>query len=174
MDHADIEFIGNEEIGRYRDRLLRFARARLRNPAHAEDAVQDALVAAIEAGGSFAGRAALGTWLTGILKHKIVDRVRRGAREPCEPLFEDTGGHAVGNPEHALCARQRLAEVDRRLAELPPRTAQVLLMRDVLGMSTEEACRALSITSNHCAVLLHRARRRLRASLAQSGLEATA
>ncbi|MGQ0509624.1 MAG: sigma-70 family RNA polymerase sigma factor [Betaproteobacteria bacterium] len=174
MDHADVEVIGGEEICRHRDRMLRFARARLRNPAHAEDAVQDALVAAIEAGGSFGGRAALGTWLTGILKHKIVDCVRRGARDAYEPLFEDTGGHAAGNPEQSLCARQSLAEVDRRLAELPPRTAEVLLMRDVLGMSTEEACRALSITSNHCAVLLHRARRRLRASLADDGLEAIA
>ncbi len=54
---------------------MRYARTRLRNPAQTEDAVQDARVAALAAAGSFHGRSALGTWLTGILKHKIVDCV---------------------------------------------------------------------------------------------------
>lgn len=166
MDQADGEFVIAEEIGRCREQLLRYARARLRNPAHAEDAVQDALVAALAAGGSFRGRSALATWLTGILKHKIVDCVRRSAREQCEPFFEDTIGCAAANPEQSLAARQALGELERRLAELPPRTGDVFLMRDVLGMSTEEACRALSISANYCAVLLHRGRRRVRAGLA--------
>lgn len=169
MDQADAAVVTAEEIGRCREQLLRYARTRLRNPAHAEDAVQDALVAALAADGGFHGRSALSTWLTGILKHKIIDCVRRTARDRYEPYFEDTVACAAANPEQSLAARQGLGELDRWLARLPVRTGEVFLMRDVLGMSTEEACRALSISANHCAVLLHRARRRLR-----TGLEATA
>ncbi len=77
---------------------MRYARTRLRNPAHAEDAVQDARVAALAAGGSFQGRSALGTWLTGILKHKIVDCVRRTARDQFEPLSEHTVARPPGLP----------------------------------------------------------------------------
>lgn len=171
MDHADAAIVSSEEIGRHREQLLRFARSRLRNPAHAEDAVQDALVAALAADGGFRGRSALGTWLTGILKHKIVDCVRRSARDHCEPLCEHTAGCDAGNPAQLFATRRSLGEVDRRLAELPRRAAEVLVMRDVLGMSTEEACGALSISANYCAVLLHRARRRLRAGLAEAGAE---
>jgi RNA polymerase sigma factor (sigma-70 family) len=79
MDQADAAVVTAEEIGRCREQLLRYARSRLRNPGHAEDAVQDALVAALAAGGRFQGRSALSTWLTGILKHKIVDCIRRNA-----------------------------------------------------------------------------------------------
>ena len=61
------------EIGAHRPSLLRYARRRLGNLAHAEDAVQETLVAALECFESYAGEAALGTWLMGILKHKIVD-----------------------------------------------------------------------------------------------------
>ncbi len=170
MDHAESAIVSAEEIARHRDRLLRFARARLHNPAHAEDAVQDALVAAIEANRSFLGQAALGTWLAGILKHKIVDCVRRYARDGAEPLSGDEPGDAGADPEAVHARRQAIAEVDRWLAELPPRAAEVLLMRDVLGWSTREACRTLSISENYCAVLLHRARRRVRERAAGTGL----
>ena len=168
MDQADAAVVTAEEIGRCREQLLRYARSRLRNPVHAEDAVQEALLAALAAGGSFHGRAALGTWLTGILKHKIVDCARRTVRDQYEPLFEDTVACTARNPEQSLAERQALGEMDRCLAALPPRAGEVFLMRDVLGMSTEEACRALSISANYCAVLLHRARRRLRAGLAEA------
>lgn len=162
MDLADARLVSAEEIGRHRTRLLRFARLRLQNPAHAEDAVQDALLAAIESAARFRGQAAVGTWLTGILRHKIVDSVRRLAHEPHEPLDEEATACAHLGPERSLSVRQSLREAERRLAELPPLAARVLLMRDILGLSTAEACGELAISANYCAVLLHRARRRLR------------
>ena len=61
--------------------LLRYASMQLRNSDAAEDAVQETLLAALAAEGSFAGRSNLRTWLTGILKHKIVDTIRRSSRE---------------------------------------------------------------------------------------------
>ena len=60
---------------------MRFASLELRNREAAEDAVQETLLAALAAEKSFAGRSNLRTWLTGILKHKIVDALRRSTRE---------------------------------------------------------------------------------------------
>src|SRR4030081_336501 len=69
--------------------LLRFAALQLRDRHAAEDAVQETLVAALAAQAGFAGRSNLRTWLTGIRNHKMVDAIRRAAREatllPAEP-----------------------------------------------------------------------------------------
>ncbi len=64
-----------------RPMLVRMARQRLRNDAWAEDAVSETLVAALESPAAFAGRAKVQTWLVGILKHKVVDQIRRHTRE---------------------------------------------------------------------------------------------
>src|SRR4051812_50146269 len=61
--------------------LLRYASLQLRDRAAAEDAVQETLVAALAGEAGFAGRSNLRTWLTGILKHKIVDAIRKAGRE---------------------------------------------------------------------------------------------
>src|SRR5690348_2420624 len=68
------------ELAAHRDYLYRFALARLRDEARAEDVVQETLLAAMENAAGFAGRAQLRTWLTGILKHKIIDIFRAQAR----------------------------------------------------------------------------------------------
>jgi RNA polymerase sigma-70 factor (ECF subfamily) len=73
-----------EELGLLRPQLLRFAMLRLRNAEEAEDVVQETLLAALEGIGRFRGGSSLRTWVTGILQHKIVDRMRAAARE--EPL----------------------------------------------------------------------------------------
>src|SRR3954453_17235695 len=73
-----------DEIEAQRPYLLRYASLQLRNREAAEDAVQETLVAALAAQKSFAGRSQLRTWLTGILKHKIVASIRKSSRE--QPL----------------------------------------------------------------------------------------
>jgi len=153
------------EIGTHRSWLLRYASQRLGNPAHAEDAVQETLVAALESIEGYAGQAALGTWLAGILKHKIVDCVRRTARDRSEPLDANALPADAGDPEGEAHGSGVLRRLDRYLAELPAKAAQVFLMRDVLGMSAAETGTRLAISENHCGVLLHRARRRLREQL---------
>ena len=69
------------QVEALRPQLLRFARSQLRNDAWAEDAVSDTLLAALEKPQSFAGNSQLKTWLVGILKHKVVDQLRRHSRE---------------------------------------------------------------------------------------------
>lgn len=170
-------------LGRYRAQLLRFARSRLGNPAHAEDAVQETMLAALENIGRFSGESSFSTWLTGILKHKIVDCVRRSAREQWQEM--DNDGTPLG-PEDMECANlasgaaasrgwdepcrelernRRLDALERCIQQLPARTAETFILREVVGLSTAEASRALAVSETNCAVMLHRARARIRASL---------
>ena len=171
------------QVENLRPYLLRYASLQLRDAAAAEDAVQEALLAALAGEANFAGRSNLRTWLTGILKHKIVDAIRRQVREPAaaEPgpgsdaeefdgLF-DRRGHweetpnAWEQPEGALGQKQFLAALEACLRALPERTARVFMMREHLGLETSEICKELGVTPTHCWVMLHRARMALRLCL---------
>src|SRR6185295_11690800 len=65
------------DVVAHRAYLVRFAMRRLRDPMLAEDAVHDVFEAVLSGRATFAGRAALRSWLTAVLKHKIVDTMRR-------------------------------------------------------------------------------------------------
>ncbi len=73
--------IAADVLSQHRAVLLRYALVQLRDPTAAQDAVQETLLAALEARNSFRGEAALRTGLLGILKHKIVDELRRRGRQ---------------------------------------------------------------------------------------------
>ncbi len=163
--------------------LLRFATMQLRDPDRAEDVVQETLLAALAGEANFAGRSNLRTWLTGILKHKIVDAIRRASRERARGPMEAEGeapeldalfderGHwrdppgAWLSPEGALEQAQFLAALEKCLQGLPARTAQAFLMREHMGLDTGEICKELDVTATHCWVLLYRARMALRRCL---------
>ena len=68
------------DLATHRGAMLRFARRKIRDEELAEDAVQDALLAALSSRESFQGKSALRTWLIGILNHKIQDTFRREGR----------------------------------------------------------------------------------------------
>jgi RNA polymerase sigma-70 factor (ECF subfamily) len=168
--------------------LLRYASLQLRDAAAAEDAVQEALLAALAGQAGFAGRANLRTWVTGILKHKIVDVIRRQAREPALPeeaedgtddfdaLFRRNGHWAErpapwADPDGALEQSQFFRALELCLERLPARTARVFMMREHLGQETAEICKELGITATHCWVMLYRARMTLRECLQQTWFE---
>jgi RNA polymerase sigma-70 factor, ECF subfamily len=165
---------------------LRIAQLQLRDHALAEDIVQETLVAAIAGRKDFSGRSSVKTWLTGILKHKIVDAIRQKQRQPIvmatfeaetdldefDPMFRDNGAWEArpsdwGDPENALSRRQFMAILDQCLERLPPNTARVFLMREVMGLETDEICKELAITANNLWVILYRARMALRQCLEQ-------
>ena len=171
------------QIQSLRPYLQRYATLQLRDAAAAEDAVQDALLAALAGEAGFAGRSNLRTWLTGILKHKIVDAIRRQSRDrqageaqgdgdanEIDGLF-DRRGHwqeepeAWQQPEGSLQQKQFFAALEACLRALPERTARVFMMREHLGLETSEICKELEITATHCWVMLHRARMALRLCL---------
>jgi RNA polymerase sigma-70 factor (ECF subfamily) len=169
------------QLEQQRPYLLRFAALQLRDPNAAEDAVQETLLAALAGEAAFAGRSNLRTWLTGILKHKIVDSIRRAAREPTAGVEPDddaafdhlfrANGHWKDRPapweepHGALEQKQFLAVLDQCLGRLPQKTARVFMLREHLGLDTEEICKELGITPTHCWVLLYRARMALRLCL---------
>jgi len=172
----------DQDIQQHRSYLLRYAVLQLRNPEQAEDVVQETLLAALEGRARFAGGSSLKTWLTGILKHKILDAIRRKSREkPLEPAGDDDhdavdalfkqDGHwrempaTWGDPEQALENRKfwEIFELCARL--LPERTARLYMLREVMEMTTEEICQEFGITPTNLWVILHRARLVLRECL---------
>lgn len=173
-----------KELEIQRGYLLRVARLQLRDAALAEDVVQDTLVAALGAQASFTGKSSVKTWLTGILKHKIVDAIRRKQREPVavstldeeadiedfDALFSERGAWNEkptewASPDDALSQRQFFEIMELCMEKLPPNTARVFLMREVMELETEEICKELSITANNLWVILYRARMSLRECL---------
>ena len=187
---ADARFAG--ELEAHRAYLFRVAHLQLRDRAAADDVVQDTLVAALA--GGFSGRSSLRTWLTGILKHKIVDAIRRRRRDPLpmadlgasdpdgddfDALFDAEGAWAEAprqwsSPDGALEQREFFDVLEVCLEKLPAATARVFLMREVLELDAEEICRELAITSNNLWVILYRARLALRMCLEQNWFGGTA
>lgn len=173
-----------EDIEKERGYLLRYALLQLRNPAQAEDTVQETLLAALEGRTRFSGKSSLRTWLTGILKHKIIDHLRRSGREQQLPNVDDDRSEADaidalfaadghwqempadwGNPAGALENSRFWTAFELCLQRLPARTARVFTMREVMEMTTDEICQELAITTTNCWVMLHRARLMLRECL---------
>ena len=158
MPAADIA----AQLETHRGYLLRVARLQLRDDALAEDVVQETLLAALS-GSGFSGKSSLKTWLTGILKHKIVDAIRRKQREPLlastfddecdiedlDGLFKspfgawDSPPAEWGDPEQALNRSQFFDMMDFCLEKLPPNTARVFMMREVLELESDEICKEL-------------------------------
>jgi len=166
-----------------RPQLVRFALLQLRNQALAEDAVQDTLIAVLEQPGRFQGQSTLRTYVTGILKYKIIDNLRASTRErqidTADDQSEDDAidalfaadGHTVdmprqwGDPERTLEQKDFFKVLEVCLEKLPAKTARIFMMREWLELETEEICKELAITSANAWVLLYRARLRLRECL---------
>ncbi len=170
----------------HRGYLLRVAVLQLRDNDLAEDVVQETLLAALQGAPGFSGRSSLKTWLTGILKHKIVDAIRRKTREPAfasleeecqlddfDALFDSTGHWENppadwGNPESDLSRQQFFDILQFCLDKLPPNTGRVFMMREVMELTSEEICKELTISSTNLWVILYRARVALRQCLEQN------
>ena len=171
------------EIASLRGDMLRFARLQLRDDMAAEDAVQEALAAALSSRKSFENRSRMKTWVFGILKNKIVDIIRDRIREPvtefadlpdpvCDELFDENGHWQAdarpanwGDPEKSASGRQFWTIFELCLTRLPENPARVFMMREMLGLETDEICKALGISPANCWVVLHRARMGLRLCL---------
>jgi RNA polymerase sigma-70 factor, ECF subfamily len=180
---ADADFASRIHV--HRPYLLRVALLQLRDKDLAEDVVQDTLVAALQAAAGFSGRSSVKTWLTGILKHKIVDAIRKKTRAPSmssiddecriddfDALFDDSGHWENppadwGDPESQLSRKEFFDVMEFCLDRLPPNTARVFMMREVMELDGDEICKELTITSTNLWVILYRARIALRECLEQ-------
>ena len=155
------------EVVSHRPYLVRFAQRRLRDPMLAEDAVHDVFEAVLSGRASFGGRAALRSWLTAVLKHKIVDAMRR--MEPHESLEGDDGEGGAGlrvacpgpRPDELAEQRQLLANALARIEALPAPLREAMRTRILEDASTAEACAELRISEENLFVRVHRARKQL-------------
>ena len=174
------------EIESHRPYLMRYALAQLRDGQMAEEAVQEALVAALESLASFGGKSSLRTWLTSILRFKVIDLQRRAVVERSHVEFDegreaeddsgldelfDATGHWLSppqtwsDPESALEQRRFWEAFEGCLGRLPAAASRVFFKREVLGEETEAICKDERITASNCWVILHRSRIALRACL---------
>ncbi|HEX3138810.1 MAG TPA: sigma-70 family RNA polymerase sigma factor [Rhizobacter sp.] len=154
------------EMVTHRSYLVRFAQRKLHDPMLAEDVVHDVFEAVISGRAAFAGRAALRSWLTAILKHKIVDLVR--SRVGLDSLDEQALDDATlamqcpqPQPDEVAEQREQLARTLERIDALPPSLREVMQLRVLQEQPTETVCQALAISEDNLFVRLHRARKQL-------------
>jgi RNA polymerase sigma-70 factor (ECF subfamily) len=165
-------------VDRYHAPMLRLAASFVPSPAVAEEVVQDTWLGVVRGIDRFEGRSSLKTWLFRIL----VNRARTtGVRErrtvasdlttgpTVDPNRFDANGGWVEPPEawaeqaeERIVASQLAARVHAFLDELPDGQRQVVMLRDVEGLSSQEACALLGVTEANQRVLLHRGRARIR------------
>ena len=161
------------EMVTHRSYLVRYAQRKLRDPLLAEDAVHDVFEAVLAGRAVFAGRSALRSWLTAVLKHKIVDAIRRSAGTDS---LDDHGNNADDSADDSFalaieCPRPRpdqiaeqhqlLTLVLQRIEALPPGLRDAMRLRVLEEQSTEAVCRALGISEENLFVRIHRARKQL-------------
>ncbi len=150
----------------HRKDLVRFAQRRLQDPMLAEDVVHDVFEAVLSGKAAFAGRAALRSWLTAILKNKIVDLVRqRAGLDSLEEQNDADGALAIESPQpgpHEVAEqRELLAQTLDRIDRLPNGLRDAMRLRVLQEESTESVCKQLSISPDNLFVRLHRARAQL-------------
>ncbi len=179
-------------VDRHGAALLRLARTFVRDRAVAEEVVQETWLAVLSGIDRFEGRSSLKTWIFQILSNRARTRAVRERRSAPFASFGAEGdddetavdadrfrgeGHRWAGhwaaapsdwshlPEERLLGQETLACVRDAIEALPPRQADVIVLRDVEGWPPEEVCAALGISDGNQRILLHRARSKVRAAL---------
>lgn len=169
--------------------MVNFARTMVDSATVAEEAVQEAWVQVLQSSDSFQGRSSVSTWLFGIVKHTASRHWQRESRiRQHEVLATDGEGddplsgrmHPAGHPDAghwSLPPSRRFLPEDRTvesellgyvrsaLDALPERQRQLVILRDIVGTSADEAAALLELSAEAQRALLYRARGNLRAEL---------
>lgn len=169
----------------HRDALLRFALQRVKDYGTAEDLVQETFLSAWHGRQHFRGDCSERTWLTGILRNKVIDFYRRRARRPAvlaTDLESSEAGEGVilswidrqpdrndrHRPGAAAERHEFMSDLEHAIDRLPPKMAAAFRMRELQGRGTEEITRELGISKANLWVLIHRAKQMLGESLADT------
>jgi RNA polymerase sigma-70 factor (ECF subfamily) len=167
--------------------MVNFARSMVNSPAVAEEAVQEAWVQVMQSSGSFEGRSSVSTWLFGIVKNTASRHRHRESRirdhevlaaDDADPLagrMHPAGHPDAGHwrtppsqrfvPEDQTAAGELVGYVRAALEALPARQRQLVILRDLVGTSAEEAAEVLELSAEGQRALLYRARGNLRNEL---------
>lgn len=182
-------------VDRYGDYLFNYAVVRVSDHEKAEDLVQETFLAALKARESYRGDSTERTWLTSILKRKIIDTYRKkySSRESAmgesEGIVFDGdyyrgedpfGGHwqeGKGPHSHSLLPEGKMEEEELTgfilecIGHLKPNLAAVFIMKMIDEEDSEKICKELGITPSNLWVMLHRARLRMRDCLEKKWLK---
>lgn len=184
-----------EVVDRYAGSMLRVAMAYVPSRAVAEEVVQEAWMGVFEGLSRFEGRSSFKTWLFTILTNRAKTRGTRESRYV--PFAEKSGseesdewggvdldsfiqsgsqaGHWIepphawdhGTPERLALSKESREQIEKAIEALPDMQRQVITFRDLEGLSSDEVCNIVHVTETNQRVLLHRARSRVRKSLAR-------
>ncbi|MCX2573186.1 sigma-70 family RNA polymerase sigma factor [Pedobacter sandarakinus] len=175
-------------VAHYSDYLYGYALSRINDPELAMDLVQDTFLAALQKVEGFEGKSTEKTWLTAILKYKIIDVYRKkssGLRnaeqhhEVEEQDFFDSGdGHwnTAHRPADFVSTKDPLVEkefeniMQQCLKKLPNLWFAVFTLKHVEDELTEQICSGLGITPTNFWVIMHRAKLNLRSCLQKNWL----
>jgi RNA polymerase sigma-70 factor (ECF subfamily) len=167
-------------VSRHHASMLRLARSYVASPAVAEEVVQDTWMGVLRGIDGFAGRSSFRTWLLRILVNRATSTGMRERRSiavgDAGPVVDrsrfDASGAWMSPPQHwvedsddRLLAQGLANQIQAALGGLPPRQREVVMLRDVDGLSSHEVCEVLEISDANQRVLLHRGRSHLRQTL---------
>jgi RNA polymerase sigma-70 factor (ECF subfamily) len=170
-------------VRRFSGRMLAVARRFLRTEEDRADAVQEAFLSAFRSLKTFEGNSSLGTWLHRIVVNVCLMRLRSRSRgrevrmDDVLPTFDDTGHHSYPVRSWEDKALARLTQAETRahvracIDRLPDLYREVLLLRDIEQIDTEQTAQMLSINVGAVKTRLHRARQALRTLLEPMMLE---
>jgi RNA polymerase sigma-70 factor (ECF subfamily) len=157
-------------LARHAPTVMRFAMKLCGNPADAEDVLQETLLAAARGARDLRGDAALSTWLYTVARSHCIKKRRRSVHAPTaiEPLPAGDAPIAsdAPTPEDALAGREIGTALERALASLDDASREVLVLRDVEGLSAAETAEVVGASVDAVKSRLHRARASVRAALA--------
>ncbi len=179
-------------VAAHGDYLYRFALGKVRSPDVAEEMVQETLLAAWRGRAGFAGNSSERSWLTAILKRKVIDWVRRRVRDRATALPDaepdaaaadpfDKWGHwkkppgdwNQADPAAAMYRDEFWATLHGCLGKLPSRLHDVFVLRYLDETSGPEVCQELGLTPTNLWAMLHRARLRMSQCLTANWFQQT-
>jgi RNA polymerase sigma-70 factor (TIGR02943 family) len=167
----------------YADYLYAFAIKRIADEDMARDLVQDTFLAALQKVNTFEGKSSERTWLTAILKNKIVDVYRKKSSvivssditdaERQQQDFFDGDGHwnskhkpiEMGVEEQYLENKELNAVLKKCMEKLPALWLSVFTMKHIDDEASETICAELKVSAQNFWVIIHRAKLNLRACL---------
>lgn len=162
---------------RNNQRMYRTAWSILRNRSEAEDAVQEAYARAFNNISTFRGSSSLSTWLTRIVINEALGRKRASVKRAAllnansVLVMDEYRDKLMGSPgrrntPEAVLMRKQLAKLlEQAIAQLPESFRTVFVLREIEGLSVEEAAEVLQIRPETIKTRFHRARRRLQKML---------
>ncbi len=154
-----------ELCGRHAPRVERLARHILRDPEDAGDAAQEALAKMCVRLHQFRGDAQFSTWLHRLVVNTCRDAAERRAARVTEPLDDEIRAGTTGDPVRAAGMAELRRELCDSLAEISPRQAQVVVLKDAMGYSFEEIAEAAGMPVGTAKCHAHRGRSRMRERL---------